>query len=98
MRQQNRSIIEETLSRVAGCLGLGLEKRDQGRTAGFVLFDLRDPDNVVFYSMDPDDPVSLDDAAEYLKKRLENLDPDELELGQVVDMLVGIISDARQGQ
>ena len=98
MRQQNRSILEETLSRVAGCLGLGLEKRDQEGAAGFVLFDLRDPDNVVFYSMDPDDPVSLDDIAKYLRKRLENLDPDELELGQVVDILFRNIDDARQGQ
>ena len=98
MRQQNRSNFEETLSRVAGCLGLGLEKRDQEGAAGFALFDLRDPSDVVVCSTDQDDPVTLDDVAAYLRERLENVDPDELELGQIVDMLVGIIDDARQGQ
>ncbi len=76
---------QETLSRVAGCFGWGLERRDQGGTAGFVIFDLRQPDFIVAYSTDPNDPFTLDDAAAYLRKHLENLDPDELEIAHVAN-------------
>lgn len=67
---------KEILIRVAGCLGLGLEEREGYE--GFILYDLRDPDDVVLCSSEPGEPCELSQVAGYLHRVLKEMDPVEI--------------------
>lgn len=76
---------EKDLSRIAGCIGLGLEEREG--CEGFAIFDLRDPDTIMACSTDPEAPFDLGDVISSLRRILEEMDPAELAAESFDDIL-----------
>lgn len=76
---------EKNLSRVAGCLGFGLVEREGYE--GFILYDLRNPDNIVADATEPEGLFKLADVAKYLHRVLTEMDPEEIGSNRIDQLL-----------
>ena len=68
-----------TIGRVANALGMEIGEVDRDGETWYFLHDFEDADDIIYGPTYNNVPVDLDDIADFLINRLDDMDPDEVD-------------------